>query len=95
MQTVMFTVAGIFLYLISDWAVQYIEVRMGRRLKYRNVLFFVIIVILASGLFHVVQSVAESTPEPVATKNTTSAVDPMATHLKITCKAPFKPPAFS
>ncbi len=56
MEIVYFTIAAIFLYLVSDWLLQRIEVSYGERLKYRSVIFFVIIMVLAVGLFTLVQS---------------------------------------
>ena len=56
MEIVYFTIAAIFLYLFSDWLLQRIEVSLGRRLKYRSVIFFAIILVLAVSMFALVQS---------------------------------------
>ncbi len=57
MEMVYFTVAAIFLYLFSDWLLNKIEQRMGKRSEYRSVIFFAIIMLLAFVLFNLVQYV--------------------------------------
>ena len=46
-----FTVTAVLLYLLSDWILNKIEQRIGKRLEYRSVVFFVIITVLALGSF--------------------------------------------
>lgn len=55
MEIIYFTVAAIFLYLFSDWLLNKIEQRMGKRSEYRSVIFFVIIMVLSFVLFNLVQ----------------------------------------
>ena len=47
MQAVYFTLTAIILYLVADWALQRVEVALGRRLEHRNLVFFVILLLLA------------------------------------------------
>ena len=47
MDVIYFTLAGIALYVVSDWIVQRIEFRLGKRLEHRSLLFFGIILSLA------------------------------------------------
>ena len=42
-----FTVTAVLLYLLSDWILNKIEQRIGKRLEYRSVVFFVIITVLS------------------------------------------------
>jgi hypothetical protein len=47
MDTLYYTVFAVFLYLFSDWLLDRIEKASGQRLKYRNLIFFAIIMVLA------------------------------------------------
>ena len=47
MEFIYFTIAGIALYLLSDWILNRIELARGERLQYRSVYFFFIILVLA------------------------------------------------
>ncbi len=47
MEILYYTLIGISLYLISDWLLERIESMYGKRLEYRSVVFFVIIMLLA------------------------------------------------
>ena len=58
-----FTVAAIFLYFFSDWILNLIERRLGKRLKYRSVVFFVIIVVLATGSFEIIDRIVGEPPQ--------------------------------
>ncbi|HSS64424.1 MAG TPA: hypothetical protein VLS27_08310 [Gammaproteobacteria bacterium] len=55
MDVVYFTLAGIALYLLSDWLLQRIEIRVGRRLEHRSLIFFGIILFLALGSFSLIR----------------------------------------
>lgn len=55
MQTVAFTLAGAALYLLSDWLLDRIEQRRGRRFKYRSLVFFGLILLLALSSFAVLE----------------------------------------
>lgn len=58
-----FTVAAVLLYLLSDWILNKIEERVGKRLEYRSVLFFVIITVLALSLFSFVDTLMTAPPD--------------------------------
>ena len=68
-----FTVTAVLLYLFSDWILNKIEERVGRRLEYRSVIFFVIITVLALGSFSFIDTLM--TPPPESTQNETLTTD--------------------
>ena len=68
MAYIYYTVAAILLYLISDWILNKIELRMGKRLKYRSVLFFVIIMVLAVSSFEVIDRIVGKPPQSTQTQ---------------------------
>ncbi len=68
-----FTVTAVLLYLFSDWVVNKIEERVGKRLEYRSVLFFAIITVLALGSFSFIDTLM--TPPPESTQNETLTTD--------------------
>jgi hypothetical protein len=47
MEILYYTVTAVVLYLVADWVLDRIEIVSGRRLAYRNLIFFVIILALA------------------------------------------------
>ena len=55
MEFVYSTIAGIALYLGSDWILNRIEISRGERLKHRSVVFFVIILVLAVVTFRIIE----------------------------------------
>ena len=63
-----YTVTAVLLYLISDWILNKIEIYYGKRLEYRSVVFFVIIMVLAVGSFSIIDRIVgeapQSTPAP-------------------------------
>ena len=63
-----FTITAVFLYLFSDWLLNKIEAYYGKRLEYRSVIFFVIIMVLALGSFSIIDRIVgeapQSTPAP-------------------------------
>ena len=54
-EIVAYTLAGIILYFGSDWILVQIEKASGRKLEYRSMVFFVIILILSLSSFAVVR----------------------------------------
>lgn len=58
-----YTVAALLLYLLSDWILNKIEQRVGKRLKYRSMLFFVIILVLATGSFEMIDRIVGEPPQ--------------------------------
>ena len=55
MEFVYYTVAGITLYLVSDWILNRIEISRGARLEHRSMVFFVIILVLAVVTFRIIE----------------------------------------
>jgi hypothetical protein len=51
---VYYTIAGITLYLVSDWILNRIEISRGKRFEYRSIIFFAIIMVLAVGSFEII-----------------------------------------
>jgi len=52
---VAYTVAGLVLYFVSDWILNQIEIIRGERFESRSLIFFGIIMVLALGLFELIQ----------------------------------------
>ena len=50
-----YTMAGIVLYLASDWILNRIEVRRGARFEHRSLIFFAILLALALVSFRLIQ----------------------------------------
>jgi len=57
-QMLLFTALAVVLYLVSDRALNALEVRAGRRFEYRSLIFFVILLVLAVLAFSAVQQLA-------------------------------------
>lgn len=57
MQYVMYTITAIALYLFADWILNRIEISRGKRLEYRSLVFFVIILVLAVGSFELIDRI--------------------------------------
>ena len=55
MEIILFTVVGIALYFFSDWALNTLEKMHGEPLPQRNVVFFVLIMILALSSFSLIR----------------------------------------
>jgi hypothetical protein len=53
-----YVAAGIVLYLASDWLVRRIEAAAGRRFEYRTILFFFILLVLATLAFAAIRRLA-------------------------------------
>ena len=68
-----FTVTAVLLYLFSDWILNKIEERAGKRLEYRSVIFFAIITVLALGSFSFINTLM--TPPPSSTQQETLTTD--------------------
>jgi len=47
LEIIVYTLMGIGLYFVSDWILDRLEVSRGERFKNRNIIFFLIILILA------------------------------------------------
>ncbi len=55
MEMLYYTVAAIFLYVVSDWILNQVEVRRGARFGNRSLIFFAIILVLSVALFNLIQ----------------------------------------
>lgn len=55
MEIILFTVSGIFLYVVADAALNFIESQHGEPIPHRNLIFFVIIFFMAIMLFQIMQ----------------------------------------
>jgi len=70
-----YTVTAVLLYLLSDWILSQIEQSIGKRLKYRSVIFFVIIMTLSLTSFNLIDRIVgepaqtTSTPEKILPAN--------------------------
>jgi predicted PurR-regulated permease PerM len=51
METIIFLLTSIILYFISDWILHRIEKWRGERFTDRTLIFFIIIFVLATGVF--------------------------------------------
>jgi hypothetical protein len=65
MEMLYYTVAAIFLYVVSDWILNQVEVRRGERFENRSVIFFAIILVLSVVLFNLIQQF-QPVPDPSA-----------------------------
>jgi len=64
MEMLYYTVAAIFLYVVSDWILNQMEIRRGERFDNRSLIFFAIILVLSVALFNLIQYL-QPAPEPV------------------------------
>ena len=71
MEILYYTVAAIFLYLVSDWILNRIETRLGRRFENRSLVFFVIILVLSVALFNLIRQF-QPAPTPAETAPNTN-----------------------
>ena len=55
MEFVYYTIAGIALYLVSNWILNRIEISRGKRFEHRTGVFFVIIMVLALVTFRIIE----------------------------------------
>jgi len=60
MEILLFTGVAIALYLAADWVLQAIEIRKGSPLKNRQVIFFVIFLVMATVSFELLQRMLSS-----------------------------------
>lgn len=57
MELIYYTIAAIALYGLSDFILNRIEIKMGKRLPNRSFIFLIIIMALSVGLFNLLQSI--------------------------------------
>lgn len=55
MSIIYFTLVAIALYLVSDWLLDQIERRAGKRFEHRSLIFFAILLTLALTTFSLIQ----------------------------------------
>jgi hypothetical protein len=55
MEMLYFTLAAIILYVAADWILDRIEIAAGRRLEYRSLVFFVILLAMAMTSFALIR----------------------------------------
>ena len=55
MEILYFTLAAIVLYVGADWILNRIEAAVGRRLEYRSIIFFAILLIMALSSFALIR----------------------------------------
>ena len=70
-----YTVTAVLLYLLSDWILNKIEQRVGKRLEYRSVVFFVIIMVLAVGSFEMIDRIVGEPPQVITAPKDMSNTD--------------------
>ena len=58
MEIILFTIAAIILYIVSDRAFNYVEMRRGARFEHSSLIFFTILVVLAVVSFGLIQRLA-------------------------------------
>lgn len=64
MEIIYYTIAAVILYGVSDYILNTIEIKMGKRLPNRSFIFLIIITILAVVSFSVIKATLTK-PEPV------------------------------
>lgn len=55
MEILYFTLVAVLLYLASDWILDQIELRAGKRFEHRSLIFFAILLTLALTTFSLIQ----------------------------------------
>lgn len=55
MSILYFTAVAAILYLVSDWILQQVEIRSGKRFEHRSLIFFAILLSLAITTFSLIQ----------------------------------------
>ncbi|MGB7932427.1 MAG: hypothetical protein WCH04_09410 [Gammaproteobacteria bacterium] len=55
MDMIYYTLAGVILYVAADWILDRIEIAAGRRLDYRTLVFFVILLAMAMTSFALIR----------------------------------------
>lgn len=60
MEMLYFTLAAVFLYVGADWILDRIEVAIGRRFEYRNLIFFAILLFMALSSFTLIRHFSSS-----------------------------------
>ena len=56
LELITYTIVALLLYWVSDWILNQIEIRRGERFPNRTLIFFVIILVLALGVFNLIDA---------------------------------------
>lgn len=72
MEMIYYTIAAVVLYLVSDYILNAIEIKMGKRLPSRSFYFLIIITILAMVSFSLVRAIFG--PLPTSQQTPTSQI---------------------
>ena len=64
MEILYFTLVAVILYLGADWILNRIEAAAGRRLKYRNIVFFAMLLVMALSSFALINRFSSQLPSP-------------------------------
>lgn len=64
LEIVAFTLVGIGLYFFSDWVLAMLEKIHGEPLPHRNIVFFVVILVLATSSFGIIRTLMQSKESP-------------------------------
>ena len=60
MEILYFTLVAVLLYVGADWLLNRVEASIGRRLDYRNIIFFFILFIMALTAFALIRHFSSS-----------------------------------
>ena len=55
-ELILFSINAIVVYLLSDWLLRLVEQKLGRVIKHRQVVFFVIFLVLVMSSFYVLRT---------------------------------------
>ena len=61
MEIVYYTVTAVLLYAVSDWLLNRIEIKRGKRFEHRTLIFFAMILTLALVTFEIIQRLTGTT----------------------------------
>lgn len=61
-QVLLFTVVAVGLYFLADWVLRLIEERRGEPFPNRNLIYFVVIFVLAVTSFEIIQRILQGGP---------------------------------
>jgi TRAP-type C4-dicarboxylate transport system permease small subunit len=77
MEILYFTLAAILLYFAADWILNRFETAAGKRFKYRNLIFFALLLLMALTSFALIQQLADHNgPEGQNKSNDFPTLDP-------------------
>jgi hypothetical protein len=78
-EIVTFTVVGITVYAVSDWILQKVEEKRGRKFEeYRSIIFFALFLLLVLLSFEVIKRVSPTEKQQPAGSVTTNSASPSA-----------------